>query len=175
MEIWKPVEEYPMYEVSNTGFVRSIDRLITNQKQGKGPVVRFRKGQILSPSADKNGYKGLTLCDNGKRYYKAKVHRLVAQAFIPNPENKPEVNHINGIKDDNRFENLEWSTHSENHIHARNVLNVLTGKNHWNYKRSPDDEVEFELKRYLSFGLTDVSQLARIYKMPVREIHKMTK
>jgi hypothetical protein len=76
-----------------------------------------RKLRKLKSGLDANGYPIVNLCINGKAHTK-KIHRLVAQAFIPNLENKATVNHINGIKTDNRVENLEWATRSENSQHA---------------------------------------------------------
>ena len=67
----------------------------------------------VKPCKDKNGYVVVSLCKNGKQKF-FKVHRLLALAFIPNPENKTDVDHINGIRDDNRLENLRWLTHKEN-------------------------------------------------------------
>lgn len=97
---WRIIEEQPKYEVNNLGQVRHI----------------IRK-QILKPRLNKGGYNYFCVCNNGKRINYA-VHRAVAIAFIPNPDNKTEINHINSIRDDNRLENLEWVTSSENKHHA---------------------------------------------------------
>jgi hypothetical protein len=98
MEEWRAITDFPDYQVSNMGRVMST-------KWGKERIMK---------SATYHGYKKIQLRINSDTYWTTTVHRLVAAAFIGNPDNFPEVNHINHIRDDNRVENLEWVTHNQN-------------------------------------------------------------
>ncbi len=105
-EIWAPVRGFEgVYEVSNLGNVKSLDRV--------GTYGRFWPGKIISQSTINSGYLIVSLYDCG-REEKRLVHRMVAEAFIENPLDKGEVNHKNEIKTDNRVCNLEWATRREN-------------------------------------------------------------
>lgn len=109
MEIWKQIQGYkPIYQVSNYGRVRSIARQ-TNANGG----VFHRKEKMLTPIQDRAGYWFVYLYrEDGK--HTVPVHRLVAQCFVDNPQNKPEIDHIDGDKSNNIPENLRWVTHREN-------------------------------------------------------------
>ena len=127
MEIWKPIKDYEgIYEISNLGRVKSLIRL----KKGAKNITYLIKEKILKQNFDKDGYCIINLYKNSK-LKTFKIHRLVAECFIKNIDNKKQVNHINGIKHDNRLENLEWCTTSENVIHAlRTGLKIpLKGEN----------------------------------------------
>jgi len=87
-----------------------------------GDIVNVNTGLKLKTSKDKKGYSRIRLSKNGKKSNKS-VHRLLAQAFIPNPDNKPQVDHINRITDDNRLKNLRWVTHSQNQINRKIMCN----------------------------------------------------
>jgi hypothetical protein len=118
MAIWKPVVGYEgFYEVSDEGQLRSVDRYVKYPKGG----MMLRRGRPMKLNTNRHGYVDVKLGKDGVEKSHL-VHRLVAQAFLDNAEDKPQVNHKNGNKGDNRLENLEWSSLSENRLHAFRVL-----------------------------------------------------
>lgn len=118
MEIWKDTQ-YDGYQVSSLGNVRSIDRY---QKNSDGKTYRY-SGRVLSKTnmkgRDGYGYYVVNIRQHGKSNV-VLVHRLVATAFIDNPDNLPTVNHLDGDKHNNDYHNLEWASYSDNNIHALN-------------------------------------------------------
>ena len=131
-EIWKDIDGYEgYYQISNLGNVKSLERTIENSGTYNGYYKV--KERILRPRENKkrHGYYELSLKKDGieKRY---KVHRLVASAFLSNPDNKTEVNHIDGNKSNNCISNLEWTTSKENKEHA-----WTTGLNNANHRKRP--------------------------------------
>jgi hypothetical protein len=122
MEVWKDVIGYEgLYKVSSIGAVKSMDRISTYMTGRK----RRLKGRILNIVTNQFGYVYYGLIKDGVVRNKF-AHRLVLDAFSTNPENKEQVNHINGIKTDNRVENLEWATAFENQQHRFNTLGHIS-------------------------------------------------
>jgi NUMOD4 motif/HNH endonuclease len=123
-ENWVQITGYKgHYEVSSNLRIRSLDRIVNNSAYGEKRV----KGVILKPANNPQGYPCVSLALNGIART-IPVHRIIAIAFIPNPENKKCVNHKNGIKTDYRIENLEWTTYSENIQHAYDFLGRTSNK-----------------------------------------------
>lgn len=125
MEIWKSITGYEGYfEVSNLGNFRSKDRFIKYKQNG----IRKYPGKLLKTETIVEGYQRIVLMKEGikKRFM---CHRIVAQEFIPNPNNKPFINHIDGNPLNNKVENLEWCTQEENEQHSINILGkTMKGK-----------------------------------------------
>lgn len=121
-EVWKDIPGYEgRYQVSDMGRVKSLARVVSC-----GTWNKSQKERVLKPGLCK-GYKQVVLCKDGKREPRT-VHRLVAQAFLENSDGKPQINHKDGDKENNRASNLEWATCSENNLHRRRVLNGGGGK-----------------------------------------------
>jgi hypothetical protein len=122
LEVWKDIKDYEgIYQVSNFGNVKSLDREVAPNNR----VPYWRKGKICKQSKSNLGYMTVGFTVNTIKVNKY-VHRLVAEAFIANMNDYPQVNHIDCDKTNNRMYNLEWCTNSQNHIHAaKNGLNKL--------------------------------------------------
>ncbi|MGE7828946.1 NUMOD4 domain-containing protein [Paenibacillus sp. NPDC093718] len=120
-EQWKAITGFEgLYEVSNFGNVRSIDRT-THHSDGK---VTKNKGRVLKLGTDKKGYRAVYMTKNSKKKT-AKVHRLVADAFVPNPNRLPLVNHKDENKANNHFENLEWCDNRYNVVYGTGIKRGL--------------------------------------------------
>lgn len=167
--IWKDVPSYEgYYQVSSCGLIKSIERIVKYRENHSG----LRKERILKANVMKHGYVHVVLCiDKEKKTLKA--HRLVALAFIPNPENKPCVNHINGIKTDNRVENLEWCTYAENTQHAyKNKLHSgIKGEKSHLSKLKTDDIMKIRL--LYSEGLHSQNELGKIFNVSQSQIYRI--
>lgn len=154
--IWKPVIGFEdNYLVNSSGLIKSVTRL---DKLG-----RKWDEKILKSFKNNKGYLQVTLYKNEKAFHST-IHIIVAKTFIPNPENKPQINHINGIKNDNRIENLEWVTSKENHEHARyNKLINTIGESNGRSLLTKEQVLEIRSK-YIPFKYS-ARKLALEYKV----------
>lgn len=140
-EIWKTIEDYPNYMVSNMGRVK---RLSTGYYR--------RTEKILKPQLQNNGYLHIKLSQKDKTKC-ILVHRLIAQVFIPNPNNLPQVNHINEDKTDNRVENLEWCDRKYNINYGNGISKrVKTNKENGTYKKVGEINSKIRSKSILQFS-----------------------
>jgi hypothetical protein len=139
-ERWVPLKGYEgLYEISDMGRVKSLKRIDS--------LNRFKKTDHIMSGGLMRDYWCVTLCNDGKQKT-PKIHRLVALHFVPNPDGKPEVNHKNGNKLDNRAFNLEWCTDQENtrHSYDNGLQIALSGRNHYKSKKvyCPTLNIEFD-------------------------------
>lgn len=156
IEIWKKTQ-YRDYDVSNFGRVRSRHS-------------RLAKNYLLKQRVVHGGYKAVWITQDRIEYNK-KVHRLVATAFIENPNCYPQVNHIDGDKTNNTVENLEWCNGSQNQLHAYHILGNgggASGEQHWNRKLDWNKISQIR-KMSSELGMTNI-QIAKIFGVHRRTI-----
>lgn len=158
-EIWMPIKRYEHYEVSNKGNIKSLKRIITDRLNREFKIEETIRKQYLH----KNGYMTVVLC-TAEKDKTFSVHRLIAEAFLPNPENKQTVNHKNGIKTDNNVSNLEWMTYKENQQHAYDKL----GKKGPSFRKC----YQYDKKDNLLNIFESLSQAARKTNINVGSIQK---
>ena len=115
-EIWRIITAHPDYAVSNMGRVRRETDIVWTTRYGTRAIIKAA-GRVLRPGLGSHDYLGVALGHQGHYL----VHRLVVQAFLPQPPGKTYVNHINGIKTDNRLANVEWTNKSLNQLHAMEI------------------------------------------------------
>lgn len=165
-EVWKDVVGYENYYiVSNQGKVRSVERECT-QYNGltKNYNTRILPSKDVATFVDKDGYIKVRLNKAGVKNNHM-VHRLVAIAFIPNPENKPEVNHKFGIKSDNRASELEWMTTSENQQHAHDNKLYECQKGETNGMSKLSEEQVREIHKLYSTGEVTQEYLSKLFNV----------
>ena len=161
-EIWKEVIGYEkLYQVSNLGRIRSLDMILPYKRHEK-TTIRIRKGKILTPIKTKNGYLRVEMSKNGSHKLNL-VHRIVASAFVPNANNFKEINHKDCNKENNRFDNLEWVSSSENKRHAyenklykneKSILQIENGIIINEFKSA------YEVRRKLGFKPQNIGKVA---------------
>lgn len=156
-EEWKSIKGYEgMYEISNFGRIKIL-------------TPRYKDKTIMKTTLDGFGYRHCTLSNPRKT---VKIHRLVAETFIPNPLNKPQVNHIDGNKLNNRTDNLEWATAHENNLHA-NKTGLSGGVRH-NKSKFTKDQVLFIRNVYKAYdpylGAKPLSKVFGVNEVTIKKI-----
>lgn len=162
-EIWRTYPDYPFIEASNFGRVKTVDRIVIDKNGDK----RLIKGRVLKQYLTPNGYMQVAFGVNGKLVYLL-VHRVVASSHLPNPNNLPEVNHIDNDPTNNRLDNLEWCSREYNETYKKNfgtsqaeifgrpvfAVNLKTGKILW-------FESQHEAARQLCIDLGSINRVIK--------------
>lgn len=167
--IWKPVKGYEdKYLISSIGIVKSLERKVDGKVKG---YSRINNARYLKPAFDGYGYLFVVLSDEGKHKVR-KIHQLVSQSFIGDCPMGFQINHKNGIKIDNRPENLEYVTPKENTSHSINKLkHYRHGKYHWNAKLTTEKVTE--IRTLYKTGKYTQIQLAKIYSIHRGQLSKI--
>lgn len=165
--MWKDIEGYKgFYQINEEGVVRSLPRLEYVESTRTGGHYRKRMGRIIAQSKNNAGYMQVHLhIDGGTKAFS--VHRLVAISFIPNPYDKPEVNHIDEDKTNNKVSNLEWSTRVDNELHSSYRMRGSSN----GYSLLSEEQV-LEITKMLSDNISQVN-IAKHFNISNHTVHKI--
>jgi len=170
MEIWKSIEGFEgLYEVSNLGRIRSIS--MPHPTRRRAIVSTIRKFSLNGGRKGTKYHSVMLTRVNPNIRISRSVHRLVAIAFVPNPENKPEVNHKDGDKTNNYYDNLEWCTRKENVQHSSKTGLLLSNGAHFNAKLSVTKVIQ--IKRQLANGVKQCV-IAKKYNIGTSTINQIS-
>lgn len=166
-EIWKDILGFEgLYQISNLGRVKTLKREVIRRNGRKTTINEI----IRKPKNHKHNYYMINLI-YFKKHKVFMIHRLVAIAFIPNTENKPFVNHKNGIKTDNRVDNLEWCTNGENIKHAHKIGLIIPSRGEQHRRSRFTNEQILEIRELIN-KITE-KEIAEIYKCNPNIINKI--
>lgn len=173
-EIWLPVKNYEnFYHISNMGRLKILDRVCWKSNKKKD-VTKFKCERLSAGVPNDKGYPQHILINENSDKWTRMIHLIVAEHFIPNPENKPQVNHKNGIKTDNRVENLEWVTAKENSQHAyeTGLTKAIFGDNHYQAKINSKKAMEIKLllKNKNNRTLQEIADICNVNRSIVKNI-----
>jgi len=155
-EEWKDIEGYEgLYQVSNLGNVKSLKRVIVKKNGVSLPIEE----KILKPSIASHGYRVVVLANKGQ-LKQMLIHRLVAKAFVDNPNNYKEINHKDGNKLNNNISNLEWCTYTENLVHAYKT-NLRKTKKYICVETGKEYSSTIEIERLTGIGRQHISQCCK--------------
>ena len=166
---WRLCKGNPNYAVDANG---NVYRVCREQKTKRGNIVRQHEVVKLQGSPDKYGYQTVRMLLGGEKKH-VKAHRLVASAFLDDEENKSEVNHKNGVKNDNRVVNLEWNTRTENNRHAidTGLLKFPTGGKCKNTKVFPWDYMSiFIMAKHAGISRQGIAEMNRVSRQTIDNI-----
>lgn len=163
MEIWKPIENFEhSYQISNFGRIKSLPRKVI-YRDGR---IRSYNEKILNLRIDPKGYYFISLYKN-TILIQERIHRLVAKAFIPNPENKPCVNHLDSDRLNNNLINLEWCTYSENTKHGVKQGNIK------NPAKKITEEIVLEIRNYNKNNKITQDKLGDMFNLSQTQISRI--
>jgi hypothetical protein len=168
IEEWRPIKDFEFYMVSSFGRIKSLPKLKVRSSRSGSFITKER---IIKQNVANTGYLFFSICHTNGKIFTKHTHRIVAQEFIPNPENKPEVNHNKGIKTHNMVHQLEWNTKSENQKHAYRIgLKSKEGEKHHNAKLTEDKVLEIRGLVKLGRGNKELTKLYNVSAQTICDV-----
>lgn len=172
IEEWRPIKGFENYYcVSNTGKIKSLPRIVVNSRS----IPHKIRERILKPVFSGRDYHAVTMYNSKENIcLKTYIHRIVANAFLPNPENLPQVNHKDGDKANNSVSNLEWVTSSENMTHAINKK-LIDNRGESCKTTNLTDEKVIKIRKLAETEIFDFGEIGELFKISRTQVYNIVK